>query len=109
MKIENAIQKLQELTEAAKESNIDTNVPTGQAILTAIKSLEAWEKVREDLRKFIDANKNSGDMYLEGRADGGWHALAAIRRCLGEIEDEIQAGDGGCQGPDQRDTGSVQG
>jgi hypothetical protein len=85
------------------------NEETEGAIEMAINSLEAWEKVKEDLRKFIDANKNSGDMYLEGRADGGWHALAAIRRCLGEIEDEIQTGDGGCQGPDQGDTGSVQG
>ena len=51
-----------------------------------LKQKEAWDKVREDLRKFIDANSNSGDMYLDGRADGGWHALATIKRCLGEIE-----------------------
>lgn len=54
----------------------------------AIQSLEAWEKVREDLQKFIDANSNSGDMYLDGRADGGWHALATIKRCLAEVEND---------------------
>lgn len=58
-----------------------------EACEMAIKSLEAWEKVRADLRKFIDANSNSGDMYLDGRADGGWHALAIIKRCLAEVED----------------------
>ena len=58
------------------------------ALDMAIKSLEAWDKVREDLRKFIDANSNSGDMYLDGRADGGWHALATIKRCLAEVEND---------------------
>ena len=57
-----------------------------EATEMAIKSLEAWEKVREDLQKFIDANSNSGDIYLDGRADGGWHALATIKRCLAEVE-----------------------
>lgn len=42
MNIDEAIQKLNELMNAAHESNIDANVPTGQAILMATKSLEAW-------------------------------------------------------------------
>lgn len=70
---------------------LDRDTPDGRlitALEVAIQSLEAWEKVREDLRKFIDANSNSGDMYLDGRADGGWHALATIKRCLAEIEND---------------------
>ena len=69
----------------------------------AIKSLEVLQNLENEVKE-LPAGVLRNNVYVERQA-----LIKLIEKHISEVENEIQAGDGGCQGPDQRDTGSVQG
>ena len=63
---------IQEIINLANSLQIIQSTPTGQAVLMAIKSLEAWEKVKEEM-------DNCNDYYELG---------SMVLKHLKEVENE---------------------
>lgn len=62
----------------------------GQAIDMAIRSLEAWEKVKEEIKVIRDREclkNNSFDEYSEGRYDVACECLRIIYKHLSEVSE----------------------
>jgi hypothetical protein len=76
-----------------KEIRGDDNLPpfeVAEALDTAISSLEAWEKVIQevsDIKYRESLNHDSFDEYSEGRYDVASHVLRIINKYLNEVQD----------------------
>lgn len=48
----------------------------------AISNGIPFEKIKAEIEKYINENKNSNDLYLSGCGDGAYHTLVMIEKNL---------------------------